>query len=128
MGDVIFHLADEHMEKGFKAFFARDDWHYALGCRRFAIDPSSENDIYRVPGHTDAGLWKNAGQNLRLFRERYQYAVIILDADFDPHPGAEVLRADISADMVACGWRSRPRKSPLRRASELAILTRRSAA
>jgi hypothetical protein len=104
MGDVIFHLADEHMEKGLKAFFARDDWHFALGCRPFEIDPRGENDLYRVPGHTDPGIWKHAGENLRPFRDLYRYAVIILDADFDPSPGADVLRADISADMVKAGW------------------------
>ncbi len=104
MRDVIFHLADEHMEKGLKAFFARGNWHYAIGCRRFAIDPSDENDIYRVPGHTDGGIWKHAANNLRPFREQYQYAVIILDADFEPHPSPQQLRADISADMIASGW------------------------
>jgi hypothetical protein len=104
MGDVIFHLADEHMEKGLKAFFSRDDWHFALGCHRFEVDPRSENDLYRVPGHTDPGIWKHAGENLRPFRDQYRYAVIILDADFDPYPGAEVLRADISADMIKAGW------------------------
>ena len=31
MRDVIFLLADQHMESGFRAFFERDDWHYALG-------------------------------------------------------------------------------------------------
>jgi hypothetical protein len=104
MRDVIFHLANEHMEKGFKAFFAREDWHFALGCRRFSIDPLNEKDIFRVPGHTDGGIWKHAGKNLRPFRDKYQYAIIILDADFEPHPGAKVLHQDISEAMTKSGW------------------------
>ena len=106
MRDVIFHLADEHMEKGLKAFFERDDWHFAVGCRRFEIDPLNENDLFRVPGHTDGGIWKHAGNNLRLFRDKYQRAVIILDADFKPHPGADVLRRDISAAMIQSGLKT----------------------
>lgn len=104
MRDVIFHLADEHMEKGLKAFFARDNWHFALDCRRFEIDPKSEADFYRVPGHTDGGIWRHAAENLRPFLDQYEHAVIVLDADFEPHPGADVLREDISAAMVQAGW------------------------
>jgi hypothetical protein len=104
MRDVIFHLADEHMEKGLKAFFARDDWHHALGCRQFEIDPENENDFFRVAGHTDGGIWRHAGNNLRLFHDKYRYAVIILDADFEPRPGADILRREISETMIRAGW------------------------
>jgi hypothetical protein len=104
MGDVIFHLADGHMEKGLKAFFARDNWEFVLGCRRFEIDPLSETDFFRVGGDTDGGIWKHAGNNLRPFRDKYEHAVVILDADFVPHPGADVLHQDISAAMVQSGW------------------------
>lgn len=104
MKDVIFHIADAHMESGFRAFFSRDDWHFTLGCHRFDIDPDSNEDIYRRGGYTDGGLWKHAHNNLAPFRERYRYAVIVLDADFEPHPGAEVLHADISANMQSAGW------------------------
>ena len=104
MRDVIFHLADEHMEKGLRAFFSRDDWQYALGCKQFDIDPLSQQDIFRVAGHTDGGIWKHAGTNLRLFTDKYRFAVIVLDADFEPHPGADVLQEDIAKAMVEAGW------------------------
>lgn len=102
--DVIFHLADGHMEKGLRAFFGRSDWHHALGCARFEIDPQSETDLYRVPGHTDGGIWKHAHENLQVFKDRYHHAVVLLDADFDPHPGVEVLVKDISNGMIKSGW------------------------
>jgi len=102
--DVVFHLADGNMEAGFRAFFARDDWHHALGCRRFTIDPDSERDIFRKGGQTDGGLWKHAHTNLTPFRALYDHAVIILDADFDPHPGAKVLCKDIAKGMTSAGW------------------------
>jgi hypothetical protein len=104
MRDVIFHLADKHMEEGLRSFFARDNWHHALGCERFLVDPESQSDIFRVPGHTDCGIWKHAHENLQLFREQYRYAVIVLDAEFDPYPGASVLQEDISKGMIASGW------------------------
>ena len=104
MRDVIFHLADEHMEKGLKAFFSRDDWHYAMACRKVDINTEGDADILRVPGCTDGGTWKHAAENLVPFREKYTRAVIILDADFEPHPGADVLQRDVTADMLASGW------------------------
>lgn len=104
MRDVIFHLADEHMEKGLKAFFSRDDWHYAMGCRKADINPENNTDILRVPGCTDGGIWKNAAENLDPFRDKYARAVIVLDEDFEPHPGPDTLRADITEAMVKSGW------------------------
>jgi hypothetical protein len=104
MRDVIFHLADRNIEEGLRAFFRRDNWHHALGCSRFEIDPESNTDLYRVPGHTDGGLWKHAHENLLTFKGTYRHAVIVLDEDFDPHPGARILQADISSSMIGSGW------------------------
>lgn len=102
--DVVFHLADRNMEAGCRAFFARDDWHYTLGCGRFDIDSDSNSDIFRKGGQTDGGLWKHAHTNLTPFKDLYDHAVIVLDADFEPHPGVDALHADISANMTAAGW------------------------
>jgi hypothetical protein len=104
MRDVIFHVADKNMEEGLRAFFLRNNWHHALGCSRFEIDPESNMDLYRVAGDTDGGVWKHAHKNLQNFKDKYRYAVIMLDEDFDPHPGAAVLRDDISNGMIASGW------------------------
>lgn len=104
MRDIIFHLADAHMEAGFRAFFARDNWHHVLGCSRFEIDPESERDINRRGGYTDGGIWKHAHSNILPFKDDYRYAVIVLDADFEPHPGVETLRADITKNMLGAGW------------------------
>jgi len=104
MRDVIFHLADQHMEAGFRAFFSRDDWHFAMGCQKFDIDPDSERDIYRRGGYTDGGLWKHAHTNLVPFKDQYRHAVIVLDADFEPHPGADILHQEISENMLDAGW------------------------
>ena len=104
MRDIIFHLADDHMETGMRAFFQRDDWQHALGCHRFDIDADSPVDLFRVAGHTDPGLWKHAHENLAAFRDKYRHAVIVLDADFDPYPGADVLHQDITRAMIAADW------------------------
>lgn len=104
MRDLIIHLADQHMEAGFRAFFARDNWFHVIGCRKFDIDADSDQDIYRRAGYTDGGIWKHAHTNLIPFKDRYQHAIIVLDADFDPHPGAPSLRADIAGNMINAGW------------------------
>jgi len=104
MRDIIFHLADKHMEEGLRAFFQRDDWQHTLGCRRFEIDPRSDSDLFRVAGCTDGGVWKYAHKNLATFKDKYRHAVIVLDADFDPRPGAKVLQEDISKCMIESGW------------------------
>ncbi len=104
MRDIVFHLADRHMEEGLRAFFSRQDWHHVLKCRRFEVDPMSNSDFYRVAGETDGGLWKHAHKNLHIFKEQYRHAVIMLDAEFDPQPGPNVLRADIGKAMLASGW------------------------
>ena len=105
MRDIIFHVADKHMEEGLRAFFLRDDWQHALGCRRFDIDPKSDSDLFRVAGCTDGGVWKSAHKNLQIFKDKYRYAGrLLLDADFEPKPGASVLQEDISQGMIASGW------------------------
>lgn len=104
MRDVIFHVADSTMATGLKAFFSRDNWEIVLGCRRFEIDPENDKDIYSISGCTDGGVWKKAHINLALSKYHYRHAVIILDADFEPHPGAKTLCADITNNMLGANW------------------------
>jgi hypothetical protein len=104
MSDIVFHLADKSMAEGLRAFFRRDNWHYALGCRRFDIDPDSRDDIFQIGGCTDGGLWKNAHTNLATHFRTHQHAVIILDKDFDPYPAPQKIREDIRANMRQRGW------------------------
>jgi hypothetical protein len=104
MRPIVFHLADGAMEEGFRAFFKRENWHYALGCDRFGIDALSLEDIYRVAGRTDQALWKSAHEYLDPFRETYERAVIVIDEYFDPSPGAAQIRADVSENMRMSGW------------------------
>jgi len=99
---IVFHLADSSMERGLKAFFNRDHWHDALRCSRFDIDV--DEDFLRVPEHTDGGLLKYAHQNLATYLHSHERAVIILDEDFDPYPGAEEICEDITKNMLGAGW------------------------
>ncbi|WP_411845623.1 hypothetical protein AAFN60_18570 [Roseibacillus persicicus] len=99
---IIFHLADSSMERGLKAFFGRDDWHFALKAGPFEIDP--EEDFFQDPNHTDGGVWKHAHINLRPYIESHEKAVIVLDEDFDPYPSADQIREDITQNMLREGW------------------------
>lgn len=104
MKPLVFHLADGAMVEGLKSFFRRDNWHYAIGCQRIEIDPDSEQDFFKVPGRNDQAVWKSAHAYLDPFREAYERAVIVVDEHFDPSPGAEQIRADITANMLNAGW------------------------
>jgi hypothetical protein len=104
MRPVVFHLADSHMEKGLRAFFRRDNWHYAMRCNRFELDPESSEDIFRVGGCTDQGLWKGASANLATHRKTHERAVVIIDEHFDPYPGAAQIQQDMTRDLVDAGW------------------------
>jgi hypothetical protein len=104
MSDIVFHLADKSMAEGLRSFFRRDNWHFALGCRPFAIDPESRDDIFQIGGCTDGGLWKNAHNNLATHRHTHKYAIIIIDQHFDPFPTPETIRTDVKANMVRSGW------------------------
>jgi FAD/FMN-containing dehydrogenase len=104
MRPIVFHLADKHMEEGLRAFFRRNNWHHALGCNRFDIDPGSSEDIFRVAGRADPSIWRNAGTHLKTHLATHEHAVVILDEDFDPYPGAVQIRQEISRDMREKGW------------------------
>lgn len=110
--DIVFHIADESMEKGFKAFFRRVDWNYALKCNRFDIDPDSDRDIFRISGHdsdlnprrNDPGMHHHAHDNLRTHLDTHEKAIIILDEFYGGSPGADALREEITVNMMEAGW------------------------
>ena len=104
MRPIVFHLADGHMEAGLRAFFRRDNWHYALDCRRFEIDAESPEDILRVGGCTDCGLWTRCYENLATHLRSHERAIVIIDEYFDPWPGAAKIREDISRQLLESGW------------------------
>jgi len=104
MRPLLFHLADNTMVEGMKAFFQRDDWHHTIGCSRFEIDPVGEADFFKVPGGNDQVVWKNSGENLRPFTETHDKLLVIVDQWFDPWPEADQIRCDIEQDLMAEGW------------------------
>jgi hypothetical protein len=104
MRPLVFHLADNTMVEGLKAFFRRDNWHHALGCARFTLDPDSLQDFLKVPGENDQSVWRFADKHLAPFLETYQRALVVLDESFDPSPGAVQIHADICRSLAQAGW------------------------
>lgn len=78
MHPLVFHLADDTMVEGLKAFFRRDNWHSALDCARFELDPDSAQDFFKVPGENDQSVWKFAHEHLAPFRETHERALVLL--------------------------------------------------
>jgi hypothetical protein len=104
MRPIVSHLADENMETGLRAFFRRQDWHYALRCARFEIDSESSADIFRIGGCTDQGLWKRAHENLATHLKTHERVIVIIDEHFTPSPGAIQIHDDIVRDLFDSGW------------------------
>lgn len=104
MRPVVFHLADKAMADGFRAFFKRNNWHYALGCARFDINHESDEDIFQIPGCTDPGIWQNAHNNLTTHFKSHERAVIVLDEYFGVRFKAAIIAKDITRNMLKSGW------------------------
>jgi len=104
MRPLFFHVADSTIGEGLKAFFRRENWHHALRCARFDLDPDSPEDIYQVPGEFDSAVWTSADEHLAPFRATHERAVVILDEHFDPWPSAAHIRDDICRDLTRAGW------------------------
>jgi hypothetical protein len=104
MRPIVFNLADNAMVEGLSVFFQRENWHHALGCREFDIDPCSDRDFLKVPGRNDDALWHSAHLYLDPFRETHERAVVILDEEFGSSPGAATIRTDVEANLLRSGW------------------------
>ena len=97
MRPLVLHLADKRMRTCFEAFFSRTDCAQQLGCAHFEFDPT--RDIFQAPGITDPGTYQYAHENLAPYRETHQHAMVVLDEQWDPSPGAEAIVAHIRANM-----------------------------
>ena len=88
MRPLVIHVADNAMVEGLKGYFTRDQWHHALGCAPFDLDPTSERDFLKVPGANDQAVWKYAHVYLAPF-ETHARAIIMLDEWFGDTPSRD---------------------------------------
>ncbi len=79
--------------------------HHSLGIRPVLIDINS--DIYRHDNR-DPGVFHEAGHFLAALAELYQYALVLVDAEWEGSPtSAEEIEKKIQNDLNRNGWEGR---------------------
>ena len=76
----------------------------ALGIRQLAIN--ADSDIYSL--QNDPGVFHRAGGFLAVFAQQYEYALVLIDAEWEGGPAsAEKIEAKIQNDLNSNGWEGR---------------------
>ena len=99
--DLIILVADRHQEHTVSTLLTRRP--QSLGIQQMSIDL----DILRHPEH-DPGVFHKAGDFLSAFARQYQYALVLIDAEWREDPlSAEEIEAKIQNDLNRKGWEGR---------------------
>jgi len=104
MRDLGFLVADKNMEACLHGLFGRDGWRRSIRCGR--VDVAS-TDVHVAAGHNDPGLYARGDELLRPFVGKYLHMVIMVDAEWEGSPGAQVIRARVDRHLTAAGWSDR---------------------
>lgn len=102
MRDCLFLVADKNMEGMIKGFFSRENFHLSLGCGNF--DFNSKHDLKVAHGQNDPGLYTRAGELLQPYASEYRHVVVIVDAEWDGSPGAELIQKRMNEHLELAGW------------------------
>jgi len=102
MRDIVWLIADLECEATIKGFLERPVFHLSLGCNPFRF--SVQDDLLRDAQGKDPGVWKRAHELLRGKQSTHQYAVIILDKDWEGSPGPTRIETNIVRNMKRSGW------------------------
>lgn len=100
-------VADSNMAAVFRGYFGRDQWHRSLGCAPFEFDAESGQDLLVDEGGNDPGVYSRAHELLRPYQHSHQRALVALDCEWGGSPGQSKIVADITANLVASGWREK---------------------
>lgn len=90
------------MEAAFEGFLSRTKFHQSLGCGPFDFDPRL--DIKVAAGDNDPGLYVRGHELLRPFQSSHRQAVVVLDAEWDGSPGAELIKQRLTERIRSTGW------------------------
>lgn len=98
-------VADSNMAAAFRGYLTRDQWHRSLGCAPFAFDADIGRDLLVDEGGNDPGVYTRAHELLRPYQHSHQRALVALDCEWDGSPGRSTIVEEITANLVASGWR-----------------------
>ena len=98
---VVVTAADQ--QKRTVATLLLERWR-ALGIRQLAIN--ADSDIYSL--QNDPGVFHRAGGFLAVFARQYEYALVLIDAEWDGSPAsAGEIEEKIQGDLNRNGWEGR---------------------
>lgn len=96
MRDCIFLVADSTIQAMLKGFLGREGCHFSLGCAPFQFDAA--RDVIVDPTR-DPGVYTRGHELLSVFTKTHRRAIVILDADWEGSPGADVIRSKIEDNL-----------------------------
>lgn len=102
MRDCLFLVADKNMQAAFEGFLTRPNVHQSLGCGAFEFDPRL--DLVVAAGDNDPGLYTRGHELLRPYQGSHRRAIVVLDADWDGSPGAQVIIEHLTGQILSTGW------------------------
>lgn len=103
-------VADSNMAAVFRGYFGRDQWHRSLGCAPFEFAAEIGKDLLVDEGGNDPGVYSRAHELLRPYQRSHERALVVLDCEWGGSPGQPKIVADITANLVASGWRKNAAK------------------
>lgn len=103
-------VADSNMAAVFRGYFGRDQWHRSLGCAPFEFAAEIGKDLLVDEGGNDPGVYSRAHELLRPYQRSHERALVVLDCEWGGSPGQSKIVADITANLVASGWRKNAAK------------------
>jgi hypothetical protein len=96
MKDLVVLVADSQQKRTLEVLLS--ERYQALGIRQ------PEYDVFPHSGH-DPGVYREGGRFLSTFRGQYDYALAVLDAEWDGSPGdAEQIARKVQDDLDDYGW------------------------
>ncbi len=100
--DLVVVVADSHQEQTVTTLLI-ERWK-ALGIRQLVIN--ADFDIYSL--RNDPRVFKEAGSFLETFARQYQYALVLIDAEWEGGPSsAEAIEEKIQGDLNGNCWQGR---------------------
>jgi hypothetical protein len=99
MKDLVILVADSQQRRTLEVLLS--ERYQSLGIRQ------PEYDVFTHSGH-DPGVYREGGRFLSTFRGQYDYALAVLDAEWDGSPGAAgQIARKVQNDLDDYGWRQR---------------------
>ena len=97
MSDCVFLVADKAMKSACEGFLCREKYNLSLGTREFTFEVTAHPQC-------DPGVYNTSHSLLAAYKDRCDYAVVILDKAWNGSPERVKIEEKISKDLERSGW------------------------